>query len=110
MRRAALRATQFDELLASLCGSDIGGRLNISDKNNAVNRRIRGFHQDRAGHFVAELECGHHQYVRHAPPWLNRRWVTTPEGRAAAVGAALCCRICGHDEALVKESKPQPAI
>jgi hypothetical protein len=59
-----------------------------------VDRSITGFHQDDEGHWVAELDCGHQQHVRHNPPWVNRLWVTTVEGRTAALGAALDCRTC----------------
>jgi hypothetical protein len=59
-----------------------------------VDRSITGFHQDDEGHWVAELDCGHQQHVRHNPPWVNRLWVTTVEGRTAALGAALDCRKC----------------
>jgi hypothetical protein len=57
-------------------------------------RRIVGFHQDDEGHWVAELECGHTQHVRHDPPWQVREWVTTPEGRAGRLGQSLECRRC----------------
>ena len=56
--------------------------------------RITGFHQDAEGHWVAELECGHQQHVRHDPPWQNRPWTQTPEGRAAMVGQPLACPLC----------------
>ena len=59
-----------------------------------MDRSITGFHQDDEGHWVAELDCGHQQHVRHNPPWVNRLWVTTLEGRTAALGAALDCRKC----------------
>lgn len=59
-----------------------------------MDRSITGFHQDDEGHWVAELDCGHQQHVRHNPPWVNRLWVTTVEGRTAALGAALDCRKC----------------
>lgn len=59
-----------------------------------MDRRIVGFHQDEEGHWVAELECGHNQHVRHNPPWINRPWVVTPEGRANALGQTLACRLC----------------
>jgi hypothetical protein len=59
-----------------------------------VDRRIVGFHQDEEQHWVAELECGHNQHVRHNPPWINRPWVITPEGRAGAIGQTLACRLC----------------
>jgi hypothetical protein len=59
-----------------------------------VNRKIVSFHQDDEGHWVAKLECGHNQHVRHNPPWINRPWVITPEGREAALGAELDCKKC----------------
>ena len=55
---------------------------------------IVGFHQDEESHWVAELACGHNQHVRHSPPWTNRPWVITPEGRQAALGHALDCKKC----------------
>lgn len=59
-----------------------------------MKRRIAGFHQDAQGHWVAELECGHTQHVRHDPPWIIREWVTRPEGRAAFLGRELICAEC----------------
>lgn len=58
---------------------------------------ITGFHQDDEGHWVAELACGHQQHVRHNPPWTVRTWVTTLEGRAAALGQTLECRLCDQE-------------
>jgi hypothetical protein len=43
---------------------------------------------------VAELECGHFQHTRHNPPWVNRPWVITPEGRTSAIGDKLQCKKC----------------
>jgi hypothetical protein len=59
-----------------------------------IDRAIAGFHQDAEQHWVAELECGHDQHVRHDPPWINRPWVITPEGRTSAIGRMLRCRKC----------------
>lgn len=59
-----------------------------------MDRRIVGFHQDDEHHWVAELECGHNQHVRHNPPWTNRAWVVTTEGRLKALGQILGCRKC----------------
>ena len=59
-------------------------------------KRIVGFHQDIENHWVAELECGHFQHVRHNPPWMNRVWVTTPEGRAEKIGMMLQCKKCDY--------------
>lgn len=57
-------------------------------------RAIVGFRQDEEGHWVAELECGHTQHVRHDPPLVERTWVLTPEGRATRLGAQLACVKC----------------
>ena len=59
-----------------------------------MKQRIVGYHQDEEGHWVAELECGHNQHVRHDPPWQNRPWVTTPEGREKILGRELECKKC----------------
>jgi hypothetical protein len=59
-----------------------------------VKRAIVGYHLDDAGDWVADLECGHGQHVRHDPPWQLRPWVLTPEGRAAFLGVELECRLC----------------
>jgi len=59
-----------------------------------VERRIVGFHQDDERHWVAELECGHNQHVRHDPPFQVREWVTSPEGRRGRLGTILECRRC----------------
>ena len=55
---------------------------------------IRAFHQDEEGHWVADLECGHTQHVRHRPPLEMREWVITEEGRRGRLGARLPCRSC----------------
>ena len=57
-------------------------------------RPITGFHQDAEGEWVAELECGHSQHVRHNPPWESRPWVLTDESRREKLGATLNCVIC----------------
>jgi hypothetical protein len=62
-----------------------------------MERAITGFHRDPLGDWVAELECGHFQHVRHDPPWQERPWAQTPEGRAAALGRRLACRKCDID-------------
>lgn len=55
---------------------------------------ITGFRIDADGHWVAELECGHAQHVRHDPPLAEREWVLSQEGRASRVGTALPCPTC----------------
>ena len=59
-----------------------------------VARRIVGFHRDDEGPWVAELECGHNQHVRHDPPWQNRPWVVSEPGRAGMLGSTLVCALC----------------
>ena len=66
-------------------------------------RRIIGYHRDELGDWVAELECGHGQHVRHDPPWQVREWVTTEAGRAAHLGTTLNCVRC------VEEGDPREA-
>lgn len=59
-----------------------------------IPRRIVGFHTDEEGNWVADLECGHTQHVRHDPPWQNRPWVVTEAGRNEMRGAVLYCVHC----------------
>lgn len=59
-------------------------------------RKITGFHQDEQGDWVAELECGHGQHVRHKPPWQERPWVVTAAGRQGRLGLTLLCVKCGE--------------
>ncbi|HKQ82875.1 MAG TPA: DUF3565 domain-containing protein [Steroidobacteraceae bacterium] len=65
-----------------------------------MRRRIVGFHQDDERHWVAELDCGHNQHVRHDPPWFVREWVATDAGRAQALGTELNCRLCDEAQAV----------
>ena len=58
-------------------------------KNN-----ITAYHKDEEGHWVAELACGHYQHVRHNPPWTNRDWVISEEGRNSMLGKQLECKKC----------------
>jgi hypothetical protein len=69
-----------------------------------VNQRIQGFHADEEGHWVADLECGHGQHVRHDPPWMERPWVLTDESRRARLGAELNCKRCDEMAAAVAEA------
>jgi len=63
-----------------------------------MNRKITGFHQDQIGDWVADLDCGHTQHVRHQPPFQMRPWVITPAGRKSRIGVELECVKC--DEAV----------
>jgi hypothetical protein len=59
-----------------------------------MQRPITGFHLDAENDWVAELECGHFQHVRHNPPWIVRPWVATEAARAHALGLMLECKKC----------------
>jgi len=59
-----------------------------------IPRKIIDFHLDEFFDWVADLECGHQQHVRHNPPWTNRHWVTTPQGRLEHIGQNLLCVTC----------------
>lgn len=59
-----------------------------------MQQRINGYHKDSENHWVAELECGHGQHVRHDPPWTVREWVTTEQGRESQMGQELNCVRC----------------
>jgi hypothetical protein len=64
-----------------------------------IPRKITGFRQDERRDWVAELECGHTQHLRHDPPWQIRPWVATPEGRSAHIGSKLYCAKCQEQAA-----------
>jgi hypothetical protein len=74
-----------------------------------VERAIVGFDQDETGDWVALLACGHRQHVRHQPPWHERPWVLTEEGRAERLGAPLECRACDEEAAEDESEGGDPA-
>ncbi len=59
-----------------------------------MERSITGYHLDTEKHWVAELDCGHFQHVRHNPPWSHKPWVRNEEGRARMIGTSLNCMKC----------------
>ena len=63
-----------------------------------MRRRCVGFHQDDDGDWVAELECLHGQHQRHQPPFQDRAWVLSEEGRASRIGADFDCPLCDRAE------------
>jgi hypothetical protein len=63
-------------------------------KSVGVPRKILDFHLDASCDWIAELECGHEQHVRHNPPWTITPWVTTPQGRFEHLGQELDCTGC----------------
>jgi len=63
-----------------------------------MKQSIIGFNKDEENDWVAQLECGHQQHVRHDPPWMLRPWVTTEEGRDSRLGNELDCKKCDRNE------------
>jgi len=59
-----------------------------------MKRKIIGYHQDEKKDWVADLDCFHGQHVRHEPPFFNRPWSDTAEGRACKLGEVLDCVRC----------------
>jgi len=56
--------------------------------------KITGFHLDEDNHWVADLSCGHTQHVRHNPPWQQREWVLSDNGRNGFIGFEFKCKSC----------------
>ncbi len=63
-----------------------------------MERAIVGFERDEAGDWVALLECDHRQHVRHNPPWQDRAWVLSADGREERIGRPLECPDCDEDQ------------
>ena len=63
-----------------------------------MKQAIVGFHRDEENDWVADLACGHGQHVRHKPPFFNRPWVETIEGRRQKLGEILDCVRCDDGE------------
>jgi len=67
-------------------------------RERTLERAITGFHQDEEGDWVAELDCGHGQHVRHQPPFFNRPWTSSEAGRRSKLGEVLNCKRCDDFE------------
>jgi len=63
-----------------------------------MNQTITGYHKDAEDDWVAQLQCGHFQHVRHNPPFINRLWVITTAGRFSMIGHPLNCKKCDLGE------------
>jgi len=63
-----------------------------------MKRPIIRFGHDDIGDWVATLNCGHLQHVRHSPPFINRPWVITESGRKNKIGETLNCVRCDKFE------------
>ena len=66
-----------------------------------MEQMIIGYHLDEENDWVAQLQCGHSQHVRHNPPWMNREWVITEAGRQSKIGEKLECLKC-DDQTLTR--------
>lgn len=71
-----------------------------------MKQSIIGFHQDDQEDWVADLNCGHGQHVRHNPPLSSRPWVLTKEGRESFMGSTLYCKKCDEPE----EAEPASSL
>ncbi|SEL54460.1 Protein of unknown function [Colwellia chukchiensis] len=60
---------------------------------------IIGYQRDEQQHWVAKLNCGHLQHVRHQPPFINRPWVLKQTTRDAMLGQQLNCVKCENGAA-----------
>ncbi|MFG0289486.1 MAG: DUF3565 domain-containing protein [Rhodopirellula sp. JB044] len=69
-------------------------RFMLNSKNRTIPSPITGYHLDEEGHWVAQLECGHNQHVRHDPPLVHREWVLSEKGRRSMLGFRLNCKKC----------------
>ena len=63
-----------------------------------MKRPIIRFGHDDIGDWVATLNCGHLQHVRHSPPFINRPWAITEFGRKSKIGETLNCVRCDKFE------------
>ncbi len=63
-----------------------------------MKQKIIAFHVDELDDWVANLECGHSQHVRHQPPFQNRPWVIDDSLRQSFMGSELNCIECDKDK------------
>lgn len=63
-----------------------------------MEKKIVRFHTDAEQHWVARLECGHDQHVRHNPPFHERPWTQMEQGRQGMLGQVLNCVKCDRGE------------
>jgi hypothetical protein len=59
-----------------------------------ISSKIVDFHLDDGDEWVAELDCGHEQRVRHNPPLMVNPWITSPQGRLEHLGRELTSITC----------------
>jgi tellurite resistance-related uncharacterized protein len=59
-----------------------------------VERTITGFRLDALGEWIAELDCGHDQHIRHRPPFEIRPWIRSAKERLARLESKRDCPLC----------------
>ena len=62
--------------------------------------KITGLHLNEDNHWVADLSFGHTQHVWHNPPWQQREWVLSDNGRNGFIGFELECKSCKDEHDL----------
>jgi hypothetical protein len=75
-----------------------------------MKQKISDFHLDSEQHWVADLGCGHKQHMRHDPPWMQRPWVLSEEGRRNKLGTELDCKRCNEFGFSVGEAVRQACL
>ncbi|MGV3526306.1 MAG: DUF3565 domain-containing protein [Candidatus Sericytochromatia bacterium] len=71
---------------------------------------ILRFAQDEAGDWIAELDCGHTQHIRHRPPWQDHPWVLEAAERHSRLGTPWECGRCAlPGQNLARYLKLKPA-
>lgn len=63
-----------------------------------MNRKITQFHDDSAGDCYALLDCLHTRHFRHNPPFDDRPWTLSEDGRAGMIGETTECVRCDRGE------------
>ncbi len=66
----------------------------IVNKTIRMLQTILGFEIDEEYHYVALLSCGHRQHMSHLPPWQNRPWVMSAQGRQEKIATPIDCKQC----------------
>lgn len=59
-----------------------------------MKRLIIGFVKDVNQDWCAVLDCGHKRHFRHNPPFMDRSWTQTQEGRRKHLGMEVECQKC----------------
>ncbi|CAB9520159.1 Protein of unknown function (DUF3565) [Seminavis robusta] len=92
-RRSSFGSTRLLQSFSSGDNNDAAA-ANNNNVQAPPRKAMVSFHQDEFQDWVAELECGHFQHVRHNPPMVERPWVLTEQGRASFLGYKLPCKKC----------------